>query len=321
MSSNALFISYGRRDMEPTNWLERLKLYLAPLRRQELVDIWDDSKIQAGSEWRKEIKTELERATAAILLVGPGFLASEFVATHELPVLLDRAKTRGAKIYPLIVGYCAYEKSVLEKYQAVNDPNTPLEALVAAEQNKILNQVSLTVDEDLRRGAAPLKFPQMLATDRRHAMKEIGRELENTGTAYVAQCRRRNDLVQMIEDRLCFKNNLEYEKFFFRYYEQLNGEEKFQFEQIRAMTDGSLHEGNQKILQIIEQHPQVLEEIPALTDLRQHLVFWLNKYEKVFSKRPEMCVLYTGVEDGVPFPGSVDKQVAEWIGKQSSGGS
>jgi hypothetical protein len=315
MPSNALFISYGRRDMEPIHWLERLKLYLAPLRRQELVDIWDDSKIRVGSEWRKEIKTELERATAAILLVGPGFLASEFVATHELPVLLDAAKTRGAKIYPLIVGYCAYRQSVLEKYQAFNDPDTPLEALGAADQNKILNQVSLTVDEDLRHGAVPLKSPQMLATDRRQAMKEIGKELENTGTAFVAQCRRRDDLVEMIEGRLRFKNNLEYENFFFRYYGQLNGEEKFQFEQIRAMTEGPLHEGNQKILQIIEQHPEVLEEIPALTDLRQHLVFWLNKYEKVFSKKPEMCVLYTGVEDGVPFPEGIDKQVAKWIRK------
>jgi len=26
--------------MDPVNWVERLKLYLAPLRRKELVDIW-----------------------------------------------------------------------------------------------------------------------------------------------------------------------------------------------------------------------------------------------------------------------------------------
>src|SRR5882762_9274750 len=107
MPGNALFISYGHRDMEPINWLDRLKLYLAPLRRQELVDIWDDSGIRAGSEWRKEIETELKRATSAILLVGPGFLASEFIAAHELPLLLKAAKIRGTKIYPLVVGYCA----------------------------------------------------------------------------------------------------------------------------------------------------------------------------------------------------------------------
>ena len=50
-----------------------------------------------------------------------------------------------------------------------------------------------------------------------------------------------------------------------------------------------------------------------MADLRQHLVFWLDKYERVFLKRPEMCLLYTGVEDGVPFPNGVDEKVRRWI--------
>jgi hypothetical protein len=310
---NALFISYGHRDMEPVNWVERLKLYLAPLRRQELVDVWDDSMIRAGSEWRREIGAALDRATATILVVGPGFLASDFIAQQELPSLLEAAEGRGAKIYPLVVGYCAYKLSVLEKYQAFNDPDKPLEALTPAEQNKILNGLSLAVDEDLRHGQAPTMPPPLLVTDTRQAMNEIAKYLQNTGAAFVAQSRRRNQLVAMIEDRLKVKENLEYENFFFRYYGKLNDEEKFQFEQIRAMTEGPLHDGNQKILSIIEGHPQVLEEIPRLVALRQHLVFWLNKYDKVFAKRPEMCLLYTGVEDQVPFPKGLDLEVAQWI--------
>jgi len=313
MPGNALFISYGHRDMEPIHWLERLKLYLAPLRRREVVDIWDDSEIRAGSQWRKEIKTAMERATSAILLVGPGFLASDFIANEELPGLLEAADERGAKIYPLVVGYCGYKQSLLEKYQAFNDPDSPLEALTTAEQNKILNQVSLTVDEDLRHGALPLQHPHDLVTDTYQAMKEMVKEMENTRTAFVAQCRRRNALVKMIESRLNFRNNLEYEKFFFRYYLKLNDEEKFEFEQIRAITEGPLYAGNQKVVRIMDQHPEVLDEIPELGDLRQHLVFWLNKYEKVFARKPEMCLLYTGVEDGVPFPDGVDGEIANWI--------
>jgi hypothetical protein len=313
MAGSALFISYGHRDIEPINWLERLKLYLAPLRRQELVDIWDDSRIQAGSEWRSEISAALDRATAAILLVGPAFLASEFIANHELSVLLAAAKTRGTKIYPLVVGYCGYKRSVLEKYQAFNDPDMPLEALTTAEQNRILNEISLAVDQDLRTHQAPAKSQQALDMDSRHAIREIAKHLDNTRTAFIAQCHRRDQLAAMIESRLNVQENLEYENFFFRYYGKLNEEEKFQFEQIRAMTEGPLYEGNQKILRVIEENPQVLEEVPTLTDLRQHLVFWLNKYEKVFAKRPEMSLLYTGVEDGVPFPEDIDEDVKEWL--------
>jgi len=299
--------------MAPVHWVERLRLYLAPLRRNESIDVWDDSMIRTGSEWRREIRAALDRAAAAILVVGPGFLASDFIVLEELPSLLEAATTRGAKIYPLVVGYCAYKRSVLEKYQAFNNPDMPLEALTAAEQNKILNGLCMAVDEDLRQGRTPTSPAPRLATDARQAMIEIAEYLQNTGASFQAQCRRRDQLVAMIESRLRVHEGLEYENFFFRYYAKLNGEEKFQFDQIRAMTEGPLHDGNQKILNIIEGHPQVLEEIPVLTALRQHLVFWLNKYDKVFSKRPEMCLLYTGVEDAVPFPEGVDRKVAKWI--------
>ena len=127
--SSGLFISYGHLDMQPINWLERLKLYLAPLRRQEIVDIWDDTRIRPGSGWRVEIDTALGQATSAILLVGPGFLASEFIADFELSPLLDKVKLRGGHIYPVVVGYCGYKQSVLEKYKAFNGLETPLEAL------------------------------------------------------------------------------------------------------------------------------------------------------------------------------------------------
>jgi hypothetical protein len=292
-----------------------LKLYLAPLRRKELVDVWDDSKIRAGTQWRREIQTATRRASSAILLVGPGFLASEFIVAHELPVLLDAANTRGARIYPVIVGYCGYKQSVLGKYQAVNDPDSPLEALSVAEQNKILNDVSLTVDEDLRHSRSPSGPAQTAQTDTRQALRQIAEERENTWTAFLAQCRRRDELVEMIGSRLGVKQDLEYERFFFQYYEQLDKAEQFLFKQIRAMTEGPLYEGNKKILRIIEEHSQVLDEVPVLAAVRQHLVFWLNKYEKVFAKHPEMCLLYTGVEDGVPFPEGVDKKVANWLDK------
>ena len=312
-SANSLFISYGHNDMQPVNWIERLKLYLAPLRRNESVEIWDDSRIQAGAEWRKEIREAVERATCAILLIGPAFMASEFIERHELSTLLLTHNTRGCRIYPLVVGYCSYRVSALEKFQAFNDPDKPLEALSTAEQNRILNHVCLTVDADLRRGQPSFRPAAQVRTDTQQAMIDIARHLEVTWTAFVAQCRRRDQLVGLINDRLKIRQSLEYENFFFRYFGQLNHDEKFLFEQIRAMTEGPLYKGNQEILSIIEQNPEVLNQVSAMKELRQHLVFWLNKYERIFLKKPEMCLLYAGVEDGVPFPKGIDGQIAKWL--------
>ncbi len=312
-AGNSLFISYGHRDMAPTDWLERLKLYLAPLRRQEVVDIWDDSRIRVGANWRQEIDQALTDASAAILLVGPAFLASEFISSQELPALLEAAKKRGLKIYPVIVGYCAYQASVLEPYQAFNDPEKPLESLSAAEQNKVLNGVSLLVDRDMRQrqtiGASAAPKPE----DVRNAIQAIRNCLDDTETAFMAQTRRRDQLVQMICTRLGLQETLEYENLFFRYYGSLNAEERFQFDQIRAITEGPLYEGNRQILEMIEKQPAVLTQVPELLPLRQHLVFWLNKYERVFSRKPEMCVLYTGVEDGVPFPRGIELALDLWL--------
>lgn len=50
-------------------------------------------------------------------------------------------------------------------------------------------------------------------------------------------------------------------------------------------------------------------------DLRQHLVFWLNKFDRVFVNNKAMCLLYTGVEDGVPFPSYVDDVIKEELNR------
>ena len=142
-------------------------------------------------------------------------------------------------------------------------------------------------------------------------MRDIQRELQHTEAAFFAQCARRDELVEALTDRLKLQDSLEYEKFFFRYFSGMNREEKSIFDQIRAMTEGSLYQGNKTILRILLENPALLDVLPRLADLQQHLVFWLNKYERVFTRTPEMCLLYTGVEDGVPFPEGLDAELTK----------
>jgi hypothetical protein len=285
--TDSIFISYGQADMKTEPWIDRVRLYLAQNRG---IEIWDDSKIVPGADWRQSIATALGSCNAAILLVGPAFLGSDFVMSNELPHLLVAARSRRLPIFPLVIKYVAYKRSVLEGIGAVNNPDQPLESLPTAEQNRILNKLAIDV-------------------------KLIQRQLAITLTAFTAQVRRRDDLVKALEDRLGKELSLEYEKLFFRYYKELTADERFIFDQIRAVTEGALEAGNRKILDLLEAHADLLDEIPLLVDLRQHLVFWLNKFERVFKKTPEMCLLYAGVEDGVPFPGGIDREIDAWLRK------
>jgi hypothetical protein len=298
--------------MVPVHWLERLRVYLAPFRRSGGVEIWDDSKIDPGSDWHSEITAAIDRAAAAILLVGPGFLASDFINDDELPGILGRFRKQGLAVYPLVVAYCGYRRSSLGRFQAFNDPESPLEALAWHEQNKLLNDLSLAVDERVRQSPSP----GPAAAERENAAEVLiamQRQLTLTRNAFIAQCQRRDALVERITARLSIQDELEYEKFFFRYFGQMNAEEKFEFRQIRALTEGPLYNGNVAVFDLLSKHPALLDRFPDLAELRQHLVFWINKYDRVFSRTPEMCVLYTGVEDAVPFPQDLDSKLRQWI--------
>jgi hypothetical protein len=298
------------------NWMNRLKMYLVPLGQNQSIQIWDDSKIKPGSLWEREIEEALDNTKTAILLVGPGYLASDFVMKFELPRLLNTAKEAGTTIFPLIVGHCAYNLSQLQKYQSFNSPKKPLETLDFAEQNKVLNDLAISISESLS-ATERVSSSDEIKNKILKAIQNIYETLQATGKAFEAQLVRRNDLESSIEKRLGFKNKMEYEKFFFKYYPELNRDEKFIFDLIRNITETQLYPANKRIVEIMVDVPQVTELIPELTALRQHLIFWLNKYEGIFVKNSAMCLLYTGVEDGVEFPPGIEDKVRGWIDSQS----
>jgi hypothetical protein len=137
-SRDTVFISYAHADQDRRRWRERLRTFLAPLGGE--ADSWDDTRIQTGADWRREIGIALKRARVAVLLVGPNFLASDFIATEELPPLLGAAQTDGVAILPLITNHCSYALTSLGRYQAFNSPNEPLEAMSRADQNRWLRR-------------------------------------------------------------------------------------------------------------------------------------------------------------------------------------
>jgi hypothetical protein len=130
-----VFISYSHKDAK---WLEKLKQFLRPLEDQELIRVWDDTEIRAGSDWLGDIREALESARVAVFLVTQNFLDSPFIKEHELPKLIDAANSRGCLIFWVQVSSTTFEDSPLAKFQGVIPPNRPLDLMSDAEQSKVL---------------------------------------------------------------------------------------------------------------------------------------------------------------------------------------
>jgi TIR domain-containing protein len=137
---NRLFISYSHRDAD---MLDRLLVHLRPLERAGLLDAWNDTRIAAGADWKREIQNALRHARTAILLISADFLASDFVVSDELPELLRAAETRGTLILPIIVKPSRFARDpTLNRFQAVNRPEAPLIGLPEAERERIFDEVA-----------------------------------------------------------------------------------------------------------------------------------------------------------------------------------
>ncbi|PNY34974.1 hypothetical protein C2E31_20575 [Rhodopirellula baltica] len=141
--SPTVFVSYSHKD---SRWRDRLQVHLKPLVRDGAIDLWDDSRIRTGQDWRNEIDNSLFSANAAILLVSADFLASDFIAKNELPPLLDAARERGVEILPVIVGPSRYAESELAHFQAVNSPDSPLSKMKKQDAESVLVDLSRDVE-------------------------------------------------------------------------------------------------------------------------------------------------------------------------------
>lgn len=101
-----VFVSYSH--LSP-NWRERVSLHLTPLQRKGLIVLWDDTLIKTGNDWRDKIDQALALTRIAVLLISPGFMASDFIHDHEMPGLLDRHAKGGLEILPLLVETCDWQ--------------------------------------------------------------------------------------------------------------------------------------------------------------------------------------------------------------------
>lgn len=111
-----IFFCYAHED-EP--FLNELKVYLEPLRRQGLIEMWYDRDISAGADWVKEIDNHLVTAKIILLLVSQYFMASDYCYGVELKQAMERHVRGEAVVIPIILRPVYFKGSPFSKLQAL----------------------------------------------------------------------------------------------------------------------------------------------------------------------------------------------------------
>lgn len=102
----AIFLSYSHVD---ETWMRRVTTQLGTIPKSAVAEVWADTAIGVGDDWRDQIASAITRATAAVMLVSPDFLVSRFVVDQEIPQILQAAISRGLRIVPVLVRPCMFE--------------------------------------------------------------------------------------------------------------------------------------------------------------------------------------------------------------------
>jgi DNA-binding winged helix-turn-helix (wHTH) protein/DNA-binding transcriptional regulator YiaG len=123
-----VLVMYSLNDKE---YFRQLQTHLARYEREKLLDVWDDTKITAGSgsyTVLQELQKALATVKVVILLVSTHFLASSFIDHSILSPLLRVVEADGAIVLPIIISHGTSGTS-LQRFQPFNDPSVPLTSM------------------------------------------------------------------------------------------------------------------------------------------------------------------------------------------------
>jgi formylglycine-generating enzyme len=165
--TSLVFVSYAREDNKPhgnkKGWLDRLLPFLKRPLKQAGIELFIDNTIISG-EYSPKIKTALERATAALLLISPSFMDSDYIIEHELPVIISRYKAGLLDIFPVLISHCTWDivripypgqeqdnlpDGFLLSHLILpeHDPKQPLDGLPESDVNKVFKAVTRRILE------------------------------------------------------------------------------------------------------------------------------------------------------------------------------
>lgn len=92
-----LFVSYAHRNSQLVKHLLGLLEQHFSASRGFRYRLWQDEGLLAGVKWEEEILRQIAACDAALLMLSPSFLGSDFIMHKELPALASS----GRLLFPL----------------------------------------------------------------------------------------------------------------------------------------------------------------------------------------------------------------------------
>jgi serine/threonine protein kinase len=137
----SIFISYSHHDEA---WRRIFEKELKLGAHKADVEIWSDTLIPAGDEWRKAIEEAVLKSRVALLLVSHEFIKSDFIRKKELKDLIWSHRLQGLKIFWIpITELDPYELkySELGVLQAAWDLKQPLRRLTGRDRQIAIHEI------------------------------------------------------------------------------------------------------------------------------------------------------------------------------------
>lgn len=118
-----VFISYSHKDEEYKN---QLSSHLAALKRNGIIQQWDDRQIELGQQWDNQINSAMNEADLILFLVSSDFINSDYIFEKEMSAALERSKRNETKLVPIIVRPCDFADTPLAQFQATPKNAKPI---------------------------------------------------------------------------------------------------------------------------------------------------------------------------------------------------
>jgi hypothetical protein len=145
--SKKVFISYSHQDKK---YLDKLLTHLTLLKREGKISTWTDREIEAGEILDNQISGAQAACDIFIALVSPDFIASNYCYETEMNNALERAKSGGLIVVPIILEPCEWMETPLGKLKAL--PNDGKEISEWTNQNSayldIVTQLRKIIDTE-----------------------------------------------------------------------------------------------------------------------------------------------------------------------------
>lgn len=160
------FISYSHKD---SNYLERLKVHLAQMKRDGLITEWTDEEIHAGGSLNNTISDALNSSELFLALLSPDYIASNYCYNKEFEVAQKMQEEGKIIIIPIIVEPCDWQRTPFGNLKAL-----PKDGKAVSEWTNA-NNAFLNVIDELRRLTSFTKSSATIPNTATNATEKLAR--------------------------------------------------------------------------------------------------------------------------------------------------